>query len=298
MRNRTEGKKMNKRKVKKIVTIMMLSILVVTLISVGLYYGIKAYSDYKEKKSYNDLSDYMNDADNDELIEEKTAKMVKLEELHNQYPNVVAWLDIPGTAISFPIVQNKESNTYYLTHTYKGENSARGSIYLDMDVDLEKPSENFLIYGHRNKNGAMFEPLMNYEKEAFYKDHKTLTFTTLNDDSEYEIIAAFRSRIYYKSEKNVFRYYYFVNADNTSLYNPAIQGGEPAFNDFVKNAKNDSMYAIEPTASYGDQLITLSTCAYHSENGRFAVVAKKTKKLNVKPKNEVNNEDNNNESNS
>jgi len=281
---------MDKKKVKKIVTIIMLSILVVTLISVGLYYGIKAYSDYKEKKSYNDLSDYMNDVEHEDATEEKTAKMIKLEELHNQYPNVVAWLDIPGTEISFPIVQNKESNTYYLTHTYKGENSARGSIYLDMDVDLEKPSENFLIYGHRNKNGAMFEPLMNYEKEAFYKDHKTINFTTLHDDSEYEILAAFRSRIYYKSEKNVYRYYYFVNADNTSLYNPAIAGGEPAYNDFVQNAKKDSMYETGVTANYGDQLITLSTCAYHSEYGRFAVVAKKVGRASSPENNGENNQ--------
>ena len=35
------------------------------------------------------------------------------------------------------------------------------------------------------------------------------------------------------------------------------------------------MYKLEDTATYGDQLITLSTCDYHVEDGRFAVVAKK-----------------------
>ena len=34
-------------------------------------------------------------------------------------------------------------------------------------------------------------------------------------------------------------------------------------------------YTIEETASYGDHLLTLSTCAYHTDNGRFVVVAKK-----------------------
>lgn len=285
-----EGKITNKLDKKKKIKYAILAVLLISLISVGGYFGIKAYSDYKEKKSYNDLSDYMNDDDKTEATEEKTAKMVKLEELHNQYPNVVAWLDIPGTAVSFPIVQNKESNTYYLTHTYKDENSARGSIYLDKDVDLQKPSENFLIYGHRNKNGAMFEPLINYEKEDFYKEHKKINFTTLYDDSEYEILAAFRSRIYYKSEKNVYRYYYFVNADNTSLYNPAISGGENAYNDFVKNAKKDSMYETGVNASYGDQLLTLSTCAYHSEYGRFAVVAKKVGRASSSENNTENNQ--------
>ena len=169
MEKESKAKRINKtstKKINKIIKLAVLAILLIALISSLIYFGVKAYGNYKEKKNYNDLSDYMNDADDADATEEKTAKMIKLEELHAQYPNVVAWLDIPGTAISFPIVQNKESNTYYLTHTYKDENSARGSIYLDMDADLQKPSENFLIYGHRNKNGAMFEPCILYTYDA------------------------------------------------------------------------------------------------------------------------------------
>ena len=70
--------------------------------------------------------------------------------------------------------------------------------------------------------------------------------------------------MYYKSEKNVFRYYYFINSES-----------EKEYNQFVKNAKNVSLYPIDATANYGDQLITLSTCSYHVEDGRFAVVGRK-----------------------
>ena len=41
-----------------------------------------------------------------------------------------------------------------------------------------------------------------------------IRFTTTKEDVNYEIIAVFKSRVYYKSEKNVFRYYYFINAKN------------------------------------------------------------------------------------
>ena len=68
---------------------------------------------------------------------------------------------------------------------------------------------------------------------------------------------------YYKSEKNVFRYYYFINAEN-----------EKEYNEFVDSAKENSLYDTGKTAEYGDQLMTLSTCAYHIEDGRFAVVAR------------------------
>jgi len=62
----------------------------------------------------------------------------------------------------------------------------------------------------------------------------------------------------------VFRYYYFINAEN-----------EQEFNDYINNSKAASIYDTGITAEYGDKLITLSTCSYHTEDGRFAVVARK-----------------------
>lgn len=91
----------------------------------------------------------------------------------------------------------------------------------------------------------------------------------MNDDEfvenmYHEILSVFYSRVYYKSEQNVFRYYYFVNANN-----------EEEYNDYVYNAKKVSIYNTGVTANYGDQLLTLSTCEYSQEDGRFAVVCKK-----------------------
>ena len=47
------------------------------------------------------------------------------------------------------------------------------------------------------------------------------------------------------------------------------------YNEYVNNVKKASIYDIETTAKYGDQLLTLSTCEYSQEDGRFVVVAKK-----------------------
>ena len=79
-------------------------------------------------------------------------------------------------------------------------------------------------------------------------------------------MSAFKSRSYYKDEKDVFRYYYFVDAKNGLDYA-----------EYVKNVKDASLYETEVTAIYGDQLMTLSTCDYEVKNGRFVVVAKKIK---------------------
>ena len=51
---------------------------------------------------------------------------------------------------------------------------------------------------------------------------------------------------------------------------------ETDFYEYVRGVREISSYDTGVSAEYGDQLITLSTCAYHVEDGRFIVVAKRT----------------------
>ena len=180
--------------------------------------------------------------------------------------DIVGWLEIEGTDINYPVLQGKDDE-YYMTHNYKKEYSRNGSIFLSKDYNWDIPSNNLLIYGHNLNNGTMFQELLKYKDEEFYKEHPIIRFTTAFEDVKFEIISAFQSRVYYKSEKNVFRYYYFVNPET-----------EEEYNEFVESAKRVSLYEIEATANYGDSLITLSTCSYHVKDGRFAVVGKKINK--------------------
>ena len=201
--------------------------------------------------------------DESKIDNETTERMLQVQELQKENPDIVGWIEIVGTKINYPVLQG-EDNSYYMTHNYKKEEAKDGSIFLDKDYDWNLPSSNLLMYGHNMGDGEMFQDLLKYESEDYYKEHPTIRFTTANDDSEYEIISAFKSRVYYKSEKNVFRYYFFINAEN-----------EEEYNDFVNSAKEASLYDTGKSAEYGDQLMTLSTCSYHTEDGRFAVVARK-----------------------
>ncbi len=193
----------------------------------------------------------------------KTEKILKLEELQNINPEIIGWLEIENTDINYPVLQTN-NNSFYMNHNYKKEYSTNGSVFLDKDFDWNRPSDNLLIYGHNMKNNTMFQSLLNYKNKKYYNQHPTIKFTTNNEDANYEIISAFESRVYYKSEKNVFRYYYFINAQDKNEYN-----------EFITNCKKASLYDTNKTANYGDQLLTLSTCSYHTKDGRFAVVAKK-----------------------
>lgn len=250
--------KKSNNKLKKIV-LLLLIVVFVCGIGYTIYY---LYNSYKDKKDNTNILDNVI-VDDTPVTEEKTEKMLQLEELQKENNEIIGWLEIEDTNINLPVCQTTD-NDFYLTHNYKKEKSKGGSLFLDKNFDLINGSSNYLIYGHRNTQGLMFEDLLKYSKEDFYNNHKTIKFTTNKDDSVYEIMSVFYSRVYYKNEKNVFRYYYFVNANN-----------EEEYKDFVNNCKKSSIYNTGVTANYGDQLLTLSTCEYSQEDGRFVVVAKK-----------------------
>ena len=276
---------MMKRESKRKVIYFLIYTILAILITLSIIYIINIFLDKKQAIQESKLLDKIEINENqvnetiteeivnestqeniEETINQKNERILKVQKLQEENPDIVGWLEIEGTSINYPVLQGND-NEYYMTHNYKKQKSKNGSIFLTKDYNWSIPSSNLLIYGHNLSNGTMFQELLKYEKEDFYKKHPIIRFTTNNEDAEYEIISAFKSRVYYKSEKNVFRYYYFVNAKT-----------EAEYNEFVQNAKKASLYNIDKTAQYGDQLITLSTCSYHVEDGRFAVVGRKTTK--------------------
>lgn len=255
--------KHSKSKNNNIKKILIILLSIIFILSVILIIKIK-YTEYKDNQKQIEVSKALEKVKIDETETNiETKRMLQVKELQKENSEIIGWIEIDGTNINYPVLQGKD-NEYYLKHNYKKEAVSGGSIFLDKDYDFNIPSSNLLIYGHRHKKGLMFEDLVKYKNKEFYESHKTIKFTTPKEDSTYEIIAVFNSRVYYKSETDVFRYYYFVNATN-----------EEEYNNFINNCKKASIYEIKETANYGEQLLTLSTCDYSTKNGRFAVVAKK-----------------------
>ena len=278
-----EKTKKKKKRISIIIYLLLTALIILSLIYIINFFSLKQEAK-EQSKLLNAIDIYEKEVakntleDEERVIEEneetvigkdteeqkkETERMLQVKQLQGQNTDIVGWLEIENTNINYPVLQGADNN-YYMTHNYKNEKSKNGSIFLDADYNWDIPSNNLLMYGHNLGNGMMFQELLKYEKESFYQEHPMIRFTTAEEDAEYEIISVFKSRVYYKSEKNVFRYYYFINNES-----------EEEYNEFVKNAKNASLYPIDATASYGDQLITLSTCSYYVEDGRFAVVGRK-----------------------
>ena len=192
--------------------------------------------------------------------EENVTNIVK--ELKNMNKDFVGVLSIPDTIINYPVMYTKGED-YYLRRSFDKKQSDAGTLFIDKHNNIDPIDDNIIIYGHNMKNGTMFHELLNYKKESYYKEHKYIYFNKVDNSEKYEIISVFYSKVYYETD-NVFKYYKFYNASN-----------EEELNDYVKNIKELSLYNTNVDAKLGDKFITLSTCEYSQENGRFVVVAKK-----------------------
>ena len=182
--------------------------------------------------------------------------------LYNSNKNLIGWLKIDDTIIDYPVMQC-DNNTYYLNHNFDQEEDKTGTLFLDCGCDVIRGSDNYIIYGHHVTSGKMFSKLSDYESERYYQNHPYITFDTIYEEATYQVMYAFRSRIYNEDEV-VFKYYQFIDAYS-----------EEEFNSYMQEMAELSYYDTGVTAVYGDQLLTLSTCDYQETNGRFVVVAKR-----------------------
>ena len=199
-------------------------------------------------------------------VEPEPTILPKLAEMYADNPDLIGWLTIEGTVLDYPVMYTPEDEEKYLYKNIKGKFDANGLPFIDDGCSMDPESDNIIIYGHNMKSGKMFASLLKYAKKSYWEKHPIIRFSTLYEEREYEIVAAFYDRVYYKYE-TCFKFYQFINAKDEAHYKEAIS-------QFKKKAK----YETGVTAEYGDKLITLVTCSDHEKNGRFVVVAREVTK--------------------
>ena len=184
------------------------------------------------------------------------------ETLYNKNKKLIGWLKIDDTNIDYPVMQTSD-NTYYLDHNYNQEYDKNGSIFLDYNCSVYPRSTNMIVYGHHMKSGNMFGNLQKYAKESYGKKHSVITFDTIYEKAQYQVMYVFRSQVY-NEDDIVFKYYQFIEANS-----------ETEFNSYMQEMSALSLYDTGVTAEFGDNLLTLSTCDSSQTDGRFVVVAKR-----------------------
>lgn len=264
-----ELKKREKRRKLLVVLCGMASIVCLGYFGVYNWYNYRTADNYKQLSELKDKEPTASDAPAPVIHytaeEGQSTPPPVLDEyknLLNKNKRLIGWVKIDDTNIDYPVMQTTD-NEYYLDHNLNQEYDKNGSIFMDKDCDVLKPSTNLILYGHHMKSGQMFGGLSLYSDQNYYEKHPCIQFDTIYEKGLYEIMYVFRSRVYSEDEI-VFKYYQFIDAQS-----------EQEFDSYMNDMEGMSLYDTGVTASFGDRLLTLSTCDYQEKNGRFVVVAKK-----------------------
>lgn len=178
---------------------------------------------------------------------------VDLNALRELNDEVLGWITIPGTELSYPLLQ-AEDNSYYLTHTWTREKSSVGAIFLDWRSTADLSDFNTVIYGHRMRNGSMFAGLKYYNKLEYWREHPDVYI--VNSDG------VFRYRIFAAHEAGV----------QTVVYSFDISG-EADRQEFIQHSLSRSVIQTGVTPESEDKVITLSTCTGRGYDSRWVVQA-------------------------
>ena len=182
-------------------------------------------------------------------------------ELYQKNPDLAGWLTIPGTRIDYPVMYSPDEPERYLHANFDAAYSFAGLPFLDAACDTE--SGNRIIYAHNMLDGSMFRTLLKYQQKDFWQRNPVISFNTLYEEQEYEVVAAFYDKVYKKSDTN-FKFYQFYDTSDQS-----------SFDEAMAYYREHALYDTGVTAQCGDLFLTLVTCAYQTENGRFVGVARK-----------------------
>ena len=85
-----------------------------------------------------------------------------LASLRQTNADVLGWIHIPGSVISYPLMESHD-NEEYLHHTWDGTPNVAGSIFLEQHNSTDFTDFNTIIYGHAMNDGSMFSELHKYQ---------------------------------------------------------------------------------------------------------------------------------------
>jgi len=177
-----------------------------------------------------------------------------LEALREVNPDVLGWICIPDSRISFPLME-AEDNQEYLYHTWDKKSSKYGSIFLECRNSRDLSDFNTLIYGHNMLTEHMFGTLTEYKDQSWLDAHP---YVYIRLDS-----GVYRYRIFSVYEAQVVSNTYRLIFEDDARRQEALD---------LYTSSNWLKTGIIPTTA--DRILTLSTCTGRgTDHLRFVVQA-------------------------
>jgi len=171
--------------------------------------------------------------------------------------DTVGWIQVAGTNINYPVVQ--DNNTYYLNHSFDKTFNNAGWVFVDYRNNLDSFDQNTIIYAHGRKDTTMFGSLKNVIKNSWLenKDNHIIKLATEENSTLWQIFSV-----------------YII--DTTNDYLITNFSNEKDYNNFLNKITKRSIYNFNTNINNEDKILTLSTC--YNQTQKLVVHAKLIKK--------------------
>lgn len=166
---------------------------------------------------------------------------VDADQLLAMNPDYVFWLEIPGTDISYPVVQTN-NNSDYLRTSFTRESWVGGCIFVDAACPADLSGRNTVIYGHRMYDGTMFSGLRWFLDPDYAADHTEL-------------------RIYLEEGIRMYRFFSVRQTDPWDNYAQTTFESDTAYAEWLKDQSTRSLYYSGSVSLNEANAVTLVTCA-------------------------------------
>ncbi len=215
--------------------------------------AVEVESDTEDKKS---LKDVLGD-DKPQLPEdlEIPEKDIDWDALHEENPDIYAWIVVSDTQVDYPVLQHPTDDYYYLNHNIDGSKGYPGCIYTEGTYNSKDFEDtNTVLYGHNMKDKTIFGTLHSFDAPDFAMSDKYIFIYTEDRTLVYKVFGA-----YEYSSKHILWSYDFSNEYIFDEYLKEIFSLQK-LPGRVLNIRND----VEVTNK--DKIITLSTCTTDSSD--------------------------------
>lgn len=216
------------------------------------------YITNKTEENFNNIADSIHiknntiiSQDNKEVIKNKEIENVN--NLINQNENMFGWIYIEDTNIDYPVMKSEE----YLYKDFNGNYSLSGTPFIDKNFKLDDNNID-IIHGHNMNNGTMFNNLLNYQDETFFKEHNNIKLYTKDSEKIYEVYAIIKLNI---TNKEDLKFYSKIDIEN-----------EKDFENYIKKIDKRVILKSKNIPKDKSNIIALSTCDNKNEENRIVLI--------------------------
>ena len=233
---------------------MVAGLLYLTARHVEYYLGGQVYDEAKEiaampEIDFDAVTINEDGTENDPYLE--ALLEVDLAALREVNEDVIGWICIPDTPVSYPLMQG-ETNNYYLNRTWKKKAISVGSIFLEHLNSPDFTDFNTLVYGHNMNDKSMFGALGNYKDKSYWEEHPYIYIVTDSGVRRYDIFAVHRAKI------------------DSPVYGMVIKSPKKK-NEFIEYSVSHSKLDTGIVPGIDDKILTVSTCSLGGYGHRWVV---------------------------